>query len=290
MNSYDVFILVVKLGGFSKAAKALHRSPSAISKQISALEQKLNSQLFDRTTRNLSLTEAGNIYYERCKEISQKIRDTEEELKDVSGEPSGKLRLTWSNSLSFSRIVTVLSEFSDCYPKIVFDIKITNENINLSDEKIDFAFRQGPLEDSSMIAIKLFDIEPVFCASPAFLKKHGAPKNMLELLKLPLAIPSYINLPQKSRPFFSGLKLADIEKMHRVSDISALYTAAKQGLSASFSFRHIIEQDLSNGSLIDITPIKTMPLLPVFLVYQSCSYMSQKQRAFIDTFKTAFSS
>jgi len=112
--------------------------------------------------------------------------------------------------------------------------------------------------------------------------------NILDLMELPFAIPSFINLPKKSRSFFPELKWVDIERMHRISDISALYTAAKAGFSASFSFRHIIEKDLSDGSLIDITPIKTMPSLPVFLMYQPCNYMPKKQRAFIDTYKKAF--
>ena len=289
MNSYDVFISVVKLGSFTKAAKALHRSPSAISKQIGFLEQKLDAQLFDRTTRNLSLTEVGKIYYERCKDIANRINDAEEEIKEFSSEPSGTIRMTWSNSLSYSKLVTVLTEFSKRYPKISFDVKVTNDNVNLSDENIDIAFRQGPLEDSSMVAIKLFDIEPVFCATPSFLESHGTPDSLQALTALPIAIPSYINFPQKTRQQFPDLKWLNIKDMHRVSDIGALYEMVKQGLSASFSFRHIIEQELAEGSLVDITPIKTLPLLPVFLVYQRNSYMPQKLRVFIDTFKSAFS-
>ena len=125
MNTYEVFVSVVKQGSFSKAAKVLHRSPSAICKQMSALEKKLDVQLFDRTTRNLSITEAGQVYYERCKYIKQKINDAEDEIKSLSSESSGILRLTWSNSLSHSRIVDVLRGFSEQYPKINFDIENT---------------------------------------------------------------------------------------------------------------------------------------------------------------------
>lgn len=289
MNSYDVFISVVKLGSFSKAAKVLHRSPSAISKQVGIIEQQLNVQLIDRSTRTLSLTEAGQIYYKRCREITQKISDTETELKDFSGEPSGKITMTWANSLSYSKLIAVLTEFSIRYPKITFDVKVTNDYVNLSYEHVDIAFRQGPLEDSSMVAIKLFDIEAVICASPSFLERHGTPDSLSELLALPLAIPSYINFPQKMRPYFPDLKGFNIKNMHRIGDISALHQMAREGLAAALSFRHIVERELEDGSLIDITPIKTIPTFPVFLVYQQKSYMPQKLRVFIDTFKSAFS-
>jgi len=288
MNSYEVFVSVVKQGSFSKAAKFLHRTPSAISKQMSALEQKLDVRLFDRNTRALSITEAGKVYYERCKYINQKISDAEDEIKSLSSETAGIIRLTWSNSLSHSKVVDVLSEFTKQYPKIILDIEVTNNNVNLTDENIDFAFRQGPLDDSSLVAIQLFNIVPVFCANPDFVGIHGMPQTMDALLNLPLSIPSYINLPQKTREHYPEFKWTNLGNAHRVSDIFALKSIAQKGLSASFLFRHMVEKELQDGSLVDICPIKNLPELPVYLVYQNTDYMPLKNRKFIDTFKEIF--
>ncbi|MFT6908000.1 MAG: DNA-binding transcriptional LysR family regulator [Oleiphilaceae bacterium] len=108
MNSYDIFVEVVKLKSFSAVAKKFHRSPSAISK----LEQKLNVQLVDRTTRSLSVTEASKLYYERCQDISSRMHDAEAELKELSDEPSGTINVTWPTAISYSRVVDVLSDFT----------------------------------------------------------------------------------------------------------------------------------------------------------------------------------
>ena len=113
MNTYDLFVEVVKFKSFSEAAKKLHRSPSAISKQISQLEQKLNTQLIDRTTRSLSVTEAGRIYYEKCLDISARMQDAEAELKELSEEPQGIINITWPTALSYSKVRESIEENKD---------------------------------------------------------------------------------------------------------------------------------------------------------------------------------
>ena len=288
MNSYDVFVSVVKLGSFSAAAKALHRSPSAISKLIAGLEQSLNVQLFDRTTRTLKITEAGRIYHEHCQDISRRINDTEEELRELAGEPSGELRISWGGPLHNSRVFPVLAEFSKRYPKVVFNINTSTDYVSLPDENIDFAFRQGPLEDSSLVAIKLFDIQPVFCASPDFVKRHGLPKSLNELIQPPIAISDNMNLREASRKYALDLQLPDMENIHITNSLPALRAFALNGICKAFSFRHIVEEDLAAGRLVDITPAKALPPLPIYLVYQRYTYMPRKLRVFIDTFKEAF--
>ncbi len=290
MNTYHTFVTVVKLGSFSAAAKKLHRSPSAISKKISLLEQKLNVQLFDRTTRTLVITEAGKLYYERCQDISQRIINAESELKSFSGEPSGVLKVTWPNAVSTSNVVKILAEFAEIYPDIKVEVNVTNDNINLIDESIDFAFRMAPLVDSAMVAIELFRVTPVICATPDFVKKYGMPSNMQALAKMPLLLLNYANLIQKFWKSLPGMKGLNIEEHHRVNDINAIYSMAKQGMGATFIFRHTVEKELAEGKLVDLMPELKLPDLPVYLMYHKFNYTPKKMRVFIDFFKQKYSS
>jgi len=288
MNTYQTFVTVVKLGSFSAAAKKLCRSPSAISKKIGFLEQKLNVQLFDRTTRTLVITEAGKLYYERCLDISQRITQAESELKELSGEPNGNITVTWPNAISTSNVVHALSAFSEAFPNIKVNVHVTNDSVNLIDESIDFAFRMAPLVDSSMVAIELFRITPVICATPEFVSKFGSPKDLPALSKMPLLLLNHANLIQKFWKNLPGMKDLNIEEHHRVNDINAIYNMAKQGMGATFIFRHTIEKELTEGTLIDLMPQLKLPEIPVYLMYHKFNYTPKKMRAFIDFFKQRY--
>ncbi len=288
MNTHITFVTVVQSGSFSAAAKQLHKTPSAISKQIAQLEQKLGVQLFDRTTRVLKITDAGQIYYERSCDIARRIDDTENELKEFSGEPGGLLRLTWPNALSTSPVTPFLAAFTHQYPKIVFDINVSVERRNLIEEKFDFAFRQGPLEDSSLVAIHLFDIEPLFVATPAFIAQFGHPNTLPELLTMPLITPSNMDLAKLLKPLAPDMDWSKFQRLHKGIGLMTFLELAKLGFSATLCFRHMVQSDLDNGTLIDITPSIPTPKQPIFLVYQNYQYMPAKHRVFIDAVKAEF--
>jgi len=285
MNTYDLFVEVVELQSFSAAAKKLHRSPSSISKQISLLEQKLGIQLFNRTTRSLSVTHAGSVYYKHCKDIAQRMTEAELELKDLSDDTKGKLTITWPDVLSDSKVAEVLGRFSKQYPDIKLNIKVSTDILNLTENHIDFAFRVSELDDSSLIAIKLTHIQPLVCAAPEIISSNDQLESMKALLDLPLLIPTYINLAQKLRLHFPDIKNLDKEKYHEVDDIHALCSLAKQGMGATFLFRHMVEKELEEGTLVDLTENLPLPASPIYLVYSQHSYMPKTARYFIDFFK-----
>jgi len=285
MNTYHTFVTVVKLGSFSAAAKKLHRTPSSISKKIGLLEQKLNVQLFDRTTRTLAVTEAGKLYYERCQDISRRINNAENELKNFSGEPCGPIRITWPNTISTSKIVDVLAAFTEAYPNIQVDVTVTNDRVNLIDENIDFAFRMDSLLDSSMVAIEILKITPVICASASFVEKYGMPKDMHALAKRPMLLLNHTIAVQKFWKSLPGLKNLNIEEHHRVNDINALFQMATRGIGATLIFRHTVERALANGTLVDLMPDYELPSLPIYLMYHKFNYMPKKMRIFIDFFR-----
>jgi len=288
MNNFEIFVAVVESGSFSSAAKRLHRTPSAISKQISLLEQKLNVLLFDRNTRSLEITEAGTLYYRHCKAICDQINEAETSLKDYAGEPSGSLNITWPNAVSYSPLVDAVAAFTQRYPDINVKINVAINVLNVVDEQIDFAFRAGPPSDQSMVAVPLFDIEPIFCASPEFVERYGNPESMEALADMPMILHSDFNLVQKARNLFPALRSIDIKSQNASNDTATNINLVKQGMGTTFLFRHMVTRELEDGSLIQLLPNIGLPKAPVFMMFQKASYMPKKNRAFIDFVKSRF--
>ena len=288
MNQYEVYVTVVESGSYASAAKLLYKSPSAISKQITALEQNSNVQLFDRTTRSLSITEAGNIYYEHCKEISARIKTAESELKSVKSELTGNIRITWPSGLAYSEAMVVLGDFSRAYPKITLDIVSSNDVLNLADKSIDIAFRSSPKVDAGLVGIELFSVEPIVCASPEFVSRHSDVKTLKDLANIPNILPSYMNLTQKLRPVFPEISDLKHEEQHRANDTSTIHNMVRNGIGAAFLFKHIVQADLDSGKLVKLFPDVPVPKVPIYLLHRQVNHMPQKMRVFIDFFKRYF--
>lgn len=288
MNNYELFIKVVELESFSAAAKSLNRTPSAISKQISALEARLGVQLLNRTTRALSITSAGHLYYQRCLDIAKKMESAEAELKDYASLPSGQLKVTWPSVLSSSEVIRSLGDFSVTYPEIKINADITNLRVNLVKEGYDFAIRafgSDDLEDTSLVAIKLSYIEPIICATPELLSRYGVPSSISEILKLPLIIPTYLPFTQLAKKIVPDMDSIDETKHHKVSEVHGLYNMLKSSLGAAFLGRHLVERELKEGTLVDLTG-QLLPKLPIYLVFPKLNYIPKINRCFIDHFKS----
>lgn len=283
MNSYEMFIAVAELKSFSLAAKKLHRSPSAISKQVALLEENMGVKLFHRTTRSLSITSAGQIYYERCLDIALRMSSAEEELRDLAAEPSGKLNITWPNVLTNTSVISGLGEFCQMFPEIKLNVSVTPEILNLTEAKMDFAFRVSMLDDTNLVAAELGSIQPIICAAPSLLSRYGMPGSVADIMALPHVIPTYVNLAQAAKKMFPEVKGFENRFHHEVSDITALRQLAKLGLGAAFVGRHVVQDDLDNGELINLTG-EMLPKLPIYLVYTKQDFLPKKNRCFIDFF------
>jgi len=182
----------------------------------------------------------------------------------------------------------VVGKFCHQYPDIKLNIKISTELLNLTEERIDFAFRVSKLTDSTMVAIELFSLQPLFVATPELVTRYGMPASIKELMSLPHILPTYINLAQKLRAVFPEICLLDKEKYHEVDEISALYSLAKEGVGAAFLFKHVVEKDLEEGTLIDLTKELALPKTPVYLVYPKLNFMPKNMRLFVDFMKLHF--
>ncbi len=179
----EVFVRVVDAGGFTPAARALGMTPSAISKLISRLEDRLGARLFQRTTRRLSLTEEGAAFHLHASRIVQDIADAERAVTRLSDAPRGLLRVSAAVTFGLHQIQPLVPEFLGLYPELRLELSLSDVFVDLVQEGYDVAIRGGPLSDTGLIARKLGDFGRPIVASPAYLKRHGRPKTTEDLAK-----------------------------------------------------------------------------------------------------------
>lgn len=173
LGSTRVFIKVVELGSFSKAAKVLNIAPSSVARSIDGLEKRLNTALFKRSTRQLLLTENGHVFLEGAIKL---IADSDALFMSLSGEskePEGSLRISAFESFGRLHLCPIIPQFLERYPKIHIELDLDNQVVDLASENIDVAIRIGSLPDSSLIARKLLPNHTFICASPDYLARHG---------------------------------------------------------------------------------------------------------------------
>ncbi|MFM0225796.1 LysR family transcriptional regulator [Paraburkholderia dipogonis] len=171
----EVFVRSVELGGFSAAARALGMTPSAVSKLVARLEARLGARLLNRSTRNLQLTPEGCVFYERGVRVLADLDETERGAA-TGATPRGRLRVHANVPLGRHFLLPLVPAFLDAHPGITLDIVLTDQVIDLLEQRTDIALRSGPLKDSQMVARKLGDAKMVIVGAPAYLARHGTPQ------------------------------------------------------------------------------------------------------------------
>lgn len=176
----EVFVRVVERGGFSAAAKDFNMTPSAVSKLIGRLEDRLAARLFNRSTRRLHLTAEGRRYYERSVRILADMAKADEEAASVV-QPKGTLRISVNMPVGLHRILPLVPEFQQRYPDVDLDITVSDKVVDLYEERADIAIRSGPMPSSGLIARKLGDCRMVIAAAPDYLARCGMPQSVEDL-------------------------------------------------------------------------------------------------------------
>ena len=177
----SVFKLVAERGSFAAAAEDAGLSPSAVSKLIARLEQRLGVRLLNRTTRHLALTAEGEVFLDRSRKILEAIEAAESEVIAGRLSPRGHLRVHSFPSFAVDKLAPVLPEFLARYPRISFDFLVTNRLVDMIRDNVDVSFRVGPLSDSTLIARKIVNLTQIVCASPGYLAEHGRPTKPADL-------------------------------------------------------------------------------------------------------------
>lgn len=288
-TQYRVFVTVFELGSISAAAQQLNLSPSAVSKQISALETHLNIRLFERSNRNVKATASGRAFYGRCKTIIRDVFEAERSLMEIKEAMSGSIRITLSKSLLRSNLFDQLSVFADLYPDIRFNIQASEQFEDLHETEIDFALRIGQLEDHSrLVAIPLRKVRPVFCATPEYLNKFGRPQSYAELSMHRFACMPLIELSQAVRSFLKKQKLLFDPQNHQVNEIETAYQMVVRNMCVGMMLDCSVEKEINQDILVDLFPDQPVPSKTLYLLYMKNEYLPVRNQVFKSFLKEAY--
>lgn len=282
-NEMAVFIRIAERKSFTLAAEDLLIPRSTVTNLLKRLEQRLNTRLLERTTRQVKLTHDGEIFYERCTRLLSDLDEMENLFSQTS--PKGVLRVNLQGTLAKFFVVPFLNEFLAKYPGITLHVAEDDRQIDLVNEGVDCVLRAGELLDSSLIGRRLTALEQVTVASPDYLQQQGVPKTISEL-KRHKAVG--YSLDAKSKPteldFISGKKQISIDLATSIIVAGAdLYTgAALAGLGIIQVPRYRIASELKAGVLQEILPDNPPPVMPVSALYPSSRHLSSRTRVFLD--------
>ena len=181
LEAMSVIIAVTETGSFSAAARKLGTPVATVSRKVSELERRLKAEIFQRSSRTMTLTDAGRSYIEACRRIIEQVDDAEREVSGEYRSPKGDLAVTAPWGLGHLHLLPVAVEFLAAYPEVSLRLVLTDRVVNLAEESIDVSVRIGSLPDSSMVATRVGSIRMVVCASPAYFARRGLPQKPADL-------------------------------------------------------------------------------------------------------------
>lgn len=285
LGSIELFCTAAEIGSFTAAAQQAGVTPAAVSRSIARLEARLGVRLFLRTTRQITLTEAGRAYFEQCRQALAQLVEAE---RDVSGHqrvPAGTLRLSVPTSYGHSRVLPLLPEFRARYPQVEIDVHVGNRTIDFA-EGFDLAIRVLPPADSSLIVRKLEDAPMVVVAAPAYLARAGAPRR-IEDLEQHECIQFVRPASGRRSPWLLHRDGREIEVQTPGSycvsdDVIGCVTLAKAGAGLTQTLRYLVDDELREGTLVEVLADCAGTVRPVSLVYPERRALPLRVRAFID--------
>jgi DNA-binding transcriptional LysR family regulator len=252
LNDMALFVEVVKAKGFVRAAESIGMPSSTLSRRISGLEKSVGLRLLNRTTRRVELTEAGQIYFERCKRIVDEARLAHEQLGDIVANPTGVLRVSLPVDFANVFLTELLAEFAQAFPGIRFDLDLTPRLVDLVAEPFDVAIRMGEPEDSTLIARPLAQLHPFLFASPNYLERSGTPMHARDLMR-----HECLHMPKpRTWRLKSGTQTIEIEAKGRfmVNSNSMIRGLAALGQGIAMLPEQLAADQVANGQLVRVLP------------------------------------
>jgi len=283
LNSMAIFTEVVKAEGFTAAADKIGLSRAQVSKSVMQLEQYLGTRLLNRTTRRISLTEIGSIYFERCNAILSDIDEMDSFASAQTSNPSGTLSLSAPTSFGILQLGQAIPVYTKQYPQVQVSLNLADRFIDVVSEGFDVVIRIAELEDSSLIARKIAPCKRIFCASPEYLAKNGVPK-----VPQDLAIHHCLVYSNELKPDVWTLHgPAGIESIKVSGPICAdngdvLKEAAVAGLGVTLLPTFIVGPDIASGRLKQVLVDYCPPAISIYAIFPSRRYLSAKVRTFVD--------
>lgn len=287
LSSLRVFREVVEAGSFSRAAARFTMSAPMASKHVAQLERDLGARLLHRTSRKLSLTEAGAMYYAQCREALDTLQAAEAALRQSAQAPRGQLKISAPVWCANRHFASVLAAYRNTYPEVLVDMRLENRKIDLVADGYDLALRATRELSPALIARPICPVQFHLVATPAYLKREGSPRRPSDLVRCSAVVPNYVNLDGLEMQGPAGKARIKLNAVMRSDDSTLTYHAMHAGMGMAFLPEWTVDDDLAAGCLARVLPTYTVPPFTLYAVYTNRQYVTPKLRTFIDFFSEA---
>lgn len=283
LEAMRVFVTVAEMRGFAPAARRLTMSPAAVTRAVSALEERLGTRLLRRTTRVVRLTDAGARYLADCKRILGEIEEAEAGATGTEGEPRGMLNVTAPVNFGRMFVAPIALGFLAKHPRTSVRMLLVDHVVHLIEEGIDVGVRIAHLRDSTLRAVRVGTVRRVVCAAPEYLAKRGTPRTPADLIQHDTI--GFLNIhPTRHWTFASGSKTETAEPETRLfvntADVAIAAAKAGHGLTRAFSYQ--VEPDVRAGHLRVVLEDFEPAEVPIHIVYPDARRATSSVRAFVD--------
>ncbi|AKU93469.1 Transcriptional regulator, LysR family [Labilithrix luteola] len=287
LASMETFLRIVDAGSLSAAAKQLGTSQPTVSRRLRALESTLGVPLLKRSTHAIQLTETGERYVARARDLLAEWRSFEAGVRGDDDEPEGTLRVVVPHAFGQEQLVGPATRFLRAYPKVTIEWLLSDGPIRLVEDGIDCVIRVGALQGDALVARKIHDVKRIVVASPALLARRP-PTRPAQLTALPwLALRTfYRNRVRLEKA--GAVATLDIRPRFFTDSLYALRTAALDGTGAAVVSEWMVRGDIQAGALVHLLPSWSAPSLPVYIAYPQAKLYPTKLRAFVDAMKQGF--
>lgn len=283
LHEIEVFVAVAETGGFAKAAARLRLSPPAVTRAVSALEDRLGARVFTRTTRSLTITDVGQRFLESARRILTDLDTAEKEAVGETAMPQGHLTITTSVTFGRLTMAPIVCSFLGQHPRITASLLLLDRVVNLVEEGVDIAVRIGPLPDSTLVARRIGVVRRVLVASPDYLERQGTPEAPTDLKNH--AVIAFTGLmPNREWRFRNGQKtgVVSLRPPLEINDSGAAIEAVEMGHGVTLALSYMVSDKIRRGKLKLVLDAFAPPPEPVHLVYPHGRLVAPKVRAFID--------
>ncbi|NYE25253.1 LysR family transcriptional regulator [Pigmentiphaga litoralis] len=287
--SMRVFRQVAEGGSFADAARRMGLSAAMASKHVAHLERHLGSRLLNRSSRHVSLTEAGAVYLDHCADALDRLDEAESTLGRSGAEPSGTLKITAPVWCANARFAAMLARYRQRYPRVVMDLRLTNHKIDLAEGGFDVALRATNQDLPSLIVRPLCQLHFFLVASPDYLARHARITTPSDLTAHDSVLPSY--LPSAQRMTLAGPEgttTVQLKAAMKSDDSTLTHQSILAGIGIGYLPEWQIADDLATGALQRVLPAYSAVSVTLYAAYTSRKFLSPKVRTFIDFFSEAF--
>ena len=284
-----VFSAVVEAGSFAAAAAALPASRAAVSRYVSELEQRLGVRLLHRTTRKLSLTEEGEVFHARCREILSSIEESEAEISTRAGNASGLLKISVPLSFGVKHLAQLWAGFMAAHPQVSLDVNLSDRAVDLVDEGFDMAIRIARLPDSSLISRKIATTRLLLCASPEYVQRRGEPREPEDLREHDVIAYTLLSMgDQWNFEGPNGPVTVKVAPRLRTNNGDTCIAAAMNGAGIILQPTFLVSEQIAGADLVELLPRFRSIELGIFAVYPTRKFVAPKVRLLIDQVSRSF--